>query len=298
MSLQDSFYYMLGIGFLALAKAKNMLRGYSTPKPFDSSDVARCVEYDIRVVDQWLSRLREYAPGKSALAGKSVLELGPGSDLGIGLYLLAKGCSQYNACDVHALMESTPEIFYARLFARIQALDPKVDLDFLREQLKSARAGNPSRLNLVVRDDFDIAAALGESTVDLIFSQAACEHFDDLEATVSQLSTVCKPGAVLIAEIDLKTHTRWIRDKDPNNIYRYSCRVYNIFRFRGIPNRVRPFQYKEILERSGWTDVAIIPLRTLRAQAGDNSGYNQAFADEKNQMDLLSVVLCATKSGN
>lgn len=297
MSLRDNFYYMIGIVFLALAKGRNILRGYSTPKPFDYSDVSRCVQYDINVVDHWLSHLRDYTPGADSLVGMNVLELGPGSDLGIGLYLLARGCARYNAIDVHDLMGFTPDRFYDQLFEQIGCLAPNVDMDCLKEQLRKAKAETPSRLNYLVRDDFDIISALGESTVDLVFSQAAFEHFDDIEAVVAQLSAVCKSGAILIAEIDLKTHTRWIRDKDPNNIYRYSDWVYDLFRFRGIPNRVRPFQYKEVFQRYGWTNIAIVPLRKLNDPERNYAGLDKAFADENNQMDCLSIVFCARKSG-
>lgn len=295
MSMRDRFYYVIGIGFLALAKAANILRGYSTPKPFDRSESVRCVDYDIHVVDAWLNHLRNYAPGEESLAGKNVLELGPGSDLGIGLYLLAKGCAQYNACDVHDLARSTPGDFYDRLFERISNIVPAADLVGLKAQLRAVQAGTSSRLNYKVSKKFDIASAMGGSTVDLVFSQAAFEHFDDAESTVSQLGTVCKPGAIVIAEIDLKTHTRWIRDRDPNNIYRYSSRVYDLFHFRGIPSRVRPYQYQEMFERHGWINIAIVPLVELPGPERGRSGLDAAFVDPRNQMDHLSIVLCATK---
>ena len=295
MFLRNSFFYTAGIGFLALAKVKNILKGYSTPKPYDMSSSQRCIDYDIRVVEDWLTHLRKFSPEDSSLEGKSVLELGPGTDLGIGIYLLSKGCSKYNACDVNDIMKSTPESFYDDLFTALEGMKGKADINFLKDQLKEAKAGRPSRLNYVIRKDFDILSAFGASTVDLVFSQAAFEHFDDIDATISQLSSVCRPGAKIAVLIDLKTHSRWIRDKDPNNIYRYSKRIYNAFWFRGIPNRVRPYQYKEALERSGWRDVSVTPLTMVNDHGKGRSGMNKAFADRKNQMECLSVMVCARK---
>src|SRR5262245_6591585 len=112
MDLRNACLFGAGIGFLGLAKTKNLLQGYSTPKPFDVSDSDRCIDYDIRIVEFWLAYLQQYTFGQITLAGKSVLELGPGSDLGIGLYLLSKGCLQYNACDVNNLVKSVPDGFY------------------------------------------------------------------------------------------------------------------------------------------------------------------------------------------
>ena len=289
------FFYVTGIVFLALAKGKNILNGYSTPKPFGISDRAKCVDYDIQVVDNWLSYLNGYTCTEYPLSGKKVLELGPGSDLGIGIYLLAKGCLQYNACDVNNLVKSVPYTFYDHLFSKLQCIEMPVTISFLKEQLEKTRTGGPSQLNYIVREDFDISSAFGESTIDLIFSQAAFEHFDDVEKTVSQLSKICKPGAIAVVMIDLQTHSRWIRAKDPNNIYRYPHFIYNLFRFRGIPNRLRPLQYKTIFEKYGWGDISIVPLKKLENHESGYMRLDKPFLNSENQMDYLMVMLCATR---
>jgi len=294
MAMRDTFFFAAGLAFLLLAKAKNVLHGYSSPKPFDISDAERCVTYDMAVVDEWLSHLERYVGGADddfGLSGRDVLELGPGSDLGVGLYLLSKGVHSYSACDVNNLALAVSDSFYETLFARLRA-DGKVDSsELLRAELARTKHGAASRLNYVVRDDFDLASAFGENAVDLVFSQAAFEHFDDIDATVGGLSSVCRPGAVIVAEIDLKTHSRWIRDKDPNNIYRYPQWLYHAFWFRGAPNRQRPVQYIAAFERHGWTDIVVLPLS--RRDTQDDSSLNAAFRDASNEMSLLSVVLCA-----
>ena len=201
MSLQNTFFKVVGIGFLFLAKIKNILHGYSSPKPFDISETKRCIDYDIKVVDQWLFYLQKYTGNKGSIEGKNILELGPGSDLGIGLYLLSKGCTQYNACDVNDLMKATPDFFYDALFDEIDNINKNADIDFLKKQLQKSKAGITSKLNYVVHDDFDLISSFGKSSVDLVFSQAAFEHFDDIELTFLHLTSVCRPNAILIAEI-------------------------------------------------------------------------------------------------
>ncbi len=295
MSLRDSFFYAAGIGFLTLAKAKNVLRGYSTPKPFDLSDTEKCINYDFRAVNDWLRHLDGYSNGSYSVAGKHILELGPGSDLGIGLTLLAKGCAQYNACDVNNLAASAPGSFYEAFFHKLKATEPNTDVEFLKRELATQKAGKPSKLNYVVRPDFDLIAAFGKASIDLVFSLAAFEHFDDIDKTIAQLSEVCKPGAVVVLDIDLQTHSRWIREKDPNNIYRYPKFLYDLFWFRGIPNRKRPYQYREALERHGWTDISVKPLKTTKAAQSSYSGMHREFSDPCNQMDCLTVLLCARK---
>lgn len=283
---------------MALAKVKHMLRGYASPKPFGMSEVDRCVAYDIKVVDEWLAYFERYTKGEGSLDGKHVLELGPGSDLGAGMYLLSKGAYQYNACDVNSLVTSAPDKFYQRLYQRLQTMEPQTNVDFLQQQLDALKAGQPSRLNYVVRDDFDLIAAFGEETMDVVFSQAAFEHFDDVEATVSRLTSVCKPGAIAVIEVDLKTHSRWISDKDPNNIYRYSEAIYNLFKFRGIPNRVRPYEYVDAFRRFGWQNIELIPISQQRDTENSYSGMDKQFSAPKNQMDYLSIMICATRGLN
>lgn len=293
--LRNISFFVLGIGFLALAKIKNMMHGYSTPKPFDVSHSAKCIDYDMQVVEQWISYLQEYTGNDYSLAGKNVLELGPGSDLGVGLCLLSRGCERYNACDVNDLMKSTPDSFYEELFERLATSAGESVVMTLNAHLKAAKQGSTSHINYVVRGDFDLVSAFGESTVDLVFSQAAFEHFDDIDATFSQLSTVCAPGAVLVTEIDLATHSRWICDKDPNNIYRYPNSVYNALRFRGSPNRVRPLEYRKSLERFGWTDIRIWPITEVNERNSGHIGMHKNFRGIENQMDILSIMLSARK---
>jgi SAM-dependent methyltransferase len=292
---RDLFLYAAGLGFLALAKAKHVLKGYSSPKPFSLAETDRSVAYDLKVVDEWLAHLERFTGRKDGVREKRVLELGPGSDLGVGLYLLAKGAAAYNACDVNDLTSGVPDSFYTALLDRVRAVEPAADLPSLATELKSARAGASSRLRLVVRKDFDLVAAFGAQSIDLVFSQAAFEHFDDVRDTVARLSTVCKPGALIVAVIDLKTHSRWIRDKDPNNIYRYPKWLYERFWFRGIPNRVRPHEYREAFAEHGWIDISTTPLAQLDDPLRAQAAASARFKDPRNELTHLSVVLCARK---
>lgn len=291
-------YYWIGFAFLVLNKIRHSMRGYTSPRPFPITQIKRAIEYDFSIVTHWLEILAEYTGTKADLAGKSVLELGPGADLGIGLIILWKGAKKYNAIDVHNLVKSVPDKLYEDLFhalGKTQA-DGKVPVDYLRSQLKLTQTEKNDRLNYICRQDFDITIFKDEG-IDLVFSQAAFEHFDDIDRAFSQLSRTVKRGTVLIAEIDLNTHTRWLRDVDPLNIYRYNDTIYNLFRFRGSPNRIRPFQYRETLEKYGWDNIRIIPLTRVEDKylSKVSKGLNPRFLDHKNQIEFLSVMLCATK---
>jgi len=270
-----------------------LLLGYTSPKPIS---IDRCIEYDVKTVNLWLFYLTLYTEEEDYIKGKNVLELGPGSGLGAGLRLLSKGAFAYNAIDINMMLSGAPSAFYDKFLEYLKKNDDGVDTEYLREELKKFENGKGEKLKYICRDDFNIVSAFGEKEIDIVFSFAAFEHFDDIEETVKQLSVVCKPKSVIIAQIDLKTHSRWIRNKDPNNIYRYSEAFYELVTFRGIPNRIRPFQYKEVFSKYGWENIVIAPLTTLdnEAKTGKND-LNGKFNDPVNQMDCLSVMLCARK---
>jgi SAM-dependent methyltransferase len=297
-TLLNWFFYWAGIVFLALSRARSIIKGYSAPKPFPIQESLKCVEYDIKVVDILITFLREYTQDAklSTLNKKSILELGPGSDLGVGLYLLSKSAKEYVAIDVNNLIQSVPERFYDVFFTYLREKE-HIDTSFLIEELNKTRSGNFDKLNYIYRKDFDIINAIGSRKVDIVFSNAAFEHFDNIYETIKAVSAVTIPGAIFIALVDLKTHSRWIRDKDPNNIYRYPRWLYRLLSTSGTPNRIRPYQYKEALEKNGWNNIKIKSGNTL-----EDARYNfikehldKEFIENINQMKYLSIWIGATK---
>jgi len=295
-SVANAFYKVAGVGFLALAKAKSALSGYSKSRPFSQDDIDHAVAYDVKVVDEWLEALSRYS-GRPAsqLAGGTILELGPGPDFGVGLYLRSLGVAQYCAADAFPLAFGAPTALYETMLARTCVNDPSL-AESLRKAVPSAeRPEGDGTIRYVVRSDFDVVAAFPGLRADYVFSQAAFEHFDDVETTLRQVTRVARPGAMLVAGIDLKTHTRWIRDKDPLNIYRYSDGFYRMFHFRGIPNRVRASEYVRILQSLGWRDV-----RRMRVDATEPDYFARVrnslaprFREDESRN--LWIVVCATR---
>jgi SAM-dependent methyltransferase len=279
--------------FLLMSKTRNMLFGYLS-KPFSEEEIEKCVKHDISIVDGWLECLKEYAPDY-AVDGKHILELGPGSDLGIGLYLLSKSAKKYTAIDVYDLVSKTSPKFYDSFFSHLKS--KQADTASLEEELRKFRGNEGGKLNYAVRGDFDLAKAMGDEKVDAVFSNSAFCVFEDVEKTIRDVSRIALPGAVFIASIDLKSLSRWIRDKDPNNVYRYSKWLYRLLSFRSSPNRVRPWQYKKFLEENGWKDVVIKPRKCLDRERLDyfRDYLDDKFKDEVNQMEFLSIWVCARK---
>lgn len=268
-AIKNIFFFGAGIAFLGLAKLKHSLRSYSTPKPFPVDQIDRCIDYDVHIVNHWFE-------SGADIEHKRILELGPGSDFGVGLYLLARGAAAYYAVDRNALAASVPDGFYERFRERYGTAMP--------DEVKD-------RLHYHVREDFDISAVLPPDCIDLVLSNAAFEHFDDVPSTVRHLSNVVRSGGTIIAGIDLQTHSRWIRDVDPMNIYRYPAWLYRLFHFPGQPNRVRPGEYRRAFETNGWTGVTTMPASTFEQPVR----VHRRFRDDSD-LGQLSIVLKATRS--
>ncbi|MBS0419051.1 MAG: class I SAM-dependent methyltransferase [Proteobacteria bacterium] len=261
-SLRDSaalqaIYYAAGIAFLALAKLKYLTQGYLTPKVVGADDVAGCVSYDRRIAQIFLQHVD--------VQGKRVLELGPGSDLGVGILLVQAGARGYVGVDRNPLVSERSAAVHAALGGVVEGV----------------------RYEVV--PDFQFAAKLGQGEFDVIVSNAAFEHFDDVPDVARQLATVVKPGGKLSVHIDLKTHSRWIRDKDPANIYRYPGWLYRLFYFPGQPNRLRPADYRRAFTAAGWKNVRTSPVdRTSRVGT-----VHGAF--DPSDMDQMTVLLEADR---
>lgn len=292
INMKNVLLFIVGFVLLALSKIKVSLQGYKDPKPIKREDIDQSIEYDLLVVEHWLANLERYC-GHSEIQGKRVLELGPGSDLGIGLKLLALGASEYHAFDVNPLINMTPPGFYERFFERLRF--DGFEVSEIKKQFSFFTRGRKSRLNYVDDPSFDLEKHFDEKSIDLVFSQAAFEHFDDVNQTIKSLSRICRDGAILVAEIDLQAHSRWVRDNDPNSIYRFPKWLYRLVRYSGIPNRLRPFEYEQILGENGWAEIEVVPLKLVEPGSDACSGLHRDFREPENEMTKLTIMVTAKK---
>jgi hypothetical protein len=293
--ITNIFYYMVGLVLLLMVSLKHNFLGYKSPKPISNSRIDECIDYDLNTIQNWLSLFHRHIGFPLVIDGKHILELGPGSDLGVGLGLLAAGASKYSAIDVNNLAASANPRFYAHLFDKLAALYPGADV---KKDFEDNMNGHQSRLNYIVNSDFNLKSYFLSDKIDLVVSQAAFEHFDDIHSTIQQLTLISNPDAIAVITIDLKTHTRWIRERDPNNIYRYSNWIYDSMRFPGMPNRVRPFEYRNAFLNNGWKDVRLIALNKLSDNQYSSifEFLNLQFRNQESAMEHLDILICASKS--
>lgn len=277
-------YFTAGLGLLALAWAKNRLSGYTTPSLVAQGDQPAAVAYVREVVDDWLA----YLPAGEDLAGRDVLELCPGASLGTGALLLALGARSYHAIDKFALLRDPPGFYDSVL----DGLDARfASADIARARAIAAGGGLTYRADFA----FDIGALAEYRRFGLMTSYVALEHFEDIAASARAMANLAAPGCLALHMIDFRTHTRWIREVDPNNIYRYPAALYRLFGFPGQHNRLRPDDYVRAFADAGWRDVAVLPAEHLPDALRPHGlgGFAPRFAHPEARMDMLAGVLVA-----
>ena len=281
--------YFIGLLYLILSKIKYKLLKY-TPKPI--ANFNDCIEYDISVVNHWSQHAKKYF-NDFDINGKTVVEIGPGQDLGIALILIAKGAKKYYAFDIHNLILNIDKNFYETIANKIEIKAEFKPSDLVDMVTSYSKTGN-GVVNYICKPQIDYEE-IDNNDVDIVFSQAALEHLTDIQKQIQLLSRKCKKDSLFIAEVDLRAHSRWVRDHDPLNIYLYNNFIYNIFRHKASPNRIRPVEYISILQNNGWKDIKIIPLTTV------NDFYLEQIRNKicsqflDNEISYLTILLVAKK---
>lgn len=199
-------------------------------------------------------------PLRGHLLGADVLEIGPGSNVGVGLLALLAGASSVTCLDIaphpqEHTQESGPDDLYPAL-VKTAATYPDTYL-VAPALLKRARE-EPERLarELLERirwcSPMDIARnTLPAASLDVIWSHTCFEHFADPAGAVAQIARLLRPGGVTSHQIDLRDHRDFNR---PLDFLAHSDTIWRLATSR-LPNAVRhrwrASQYRAAFEARG-----------------------------------------------
>jgi SAM-dependent methyltransferase len=143
-----------------------------------------------------------------SLKGKSVLEFGSDPLPGLPLIMLLNGVNTYYANNKipinNRISESYVKLIYAILSGVLPENPPSLDAvgRFISNQqfeLSSEKLINLSPLTAE-------SISLSDESVDMIFSFSVLEHVGDPRTVISNMYRLLKPGAIMIANIDLRDH--------------------------------------------------------------------------------------------
>lgn len=183
-------------------------------------------------VDKLIDRVAETT---GPVAGKSVLEIGPGDNLATGLVFLSQGARSYTALDRFAGDYSGPraQMWYAAV-RKARGLPEGVFPD-----------------DRVTALACSVEAAKSVGQYDLICSHAVGEHVSDVSALARLTYESLSPGGVAVHIVDFSGHAIE-DDADPLFFRRFPRPVWSAMGSnRGFPNRVPFSRFLSKLRHAG-----------------------------------------------
>lgn len=203
----------------------------------------------------------------------SVMEIGPGGNLGALLMYLAAGCDRGVAFDVVPLVTDQQELY--------QDLTP--DASELLKRIEY-RTGEPIE-----------KSSLPDSSFDMIFSAACLEHVADPAEALRAIYRLLKPGAVTTHSIDLRDHRDF---NEPLAFLKHSERTWRAASSRRlVTNRWRASDWHRGFEEAGFVDVEVEPHDQVTITKAMRARFHRSF-HSKDLADLgtLLVNVTATKA--
>lgn len=237
-------------------------------------------------------------PLRGHLLGADVLEIGPGSNVGVGLLALLAGANSVTCLDIAP--QSGPDDLYPALVKTAAAYP---DTYLVAPALLKRASENPERLarDLLERirwcSPMDIARnTLPAASLDVIWSHTCFEHFADPAGAIAQIARLLRPGGVTSHQIDLRDHRDFNR---PLDFLAHSDTIWRLATSH-LPNaarhRWRASQYRAAFEGQG-LDVLYLEVahKTIVTEE-----MRQRFARCFQRLDLedlgiLSLLLLARK---
>jgi SAM-dependent methyltransferase len=197
------------------------------------------------VEDQIVRLFRRAGVDPPALAGQSLLEIGPGGNFALAAVLLAQGVGRVTCLDRDRLCFDSGirtdlyEELNRRLDGGLSALVVRVgDRCQLSPERFEYRVGAPIEM-----------APFGDASFDFIFSCACLEHVDDPERALRQMHRILRPGGLMLHQIDFRDHRDFSR---PLEFLRYREALWRWISAGSYLNRWRPSQFRGAFSRIGF----------------------------------------------
>lgn len=195
------------------------------------------------------------AIGWEGIRDKTIVEIGPGDAIPLGLLFLGAGAKQYVVVDrflgsvsnaparhlYRALIEAAPEKL--RQGWQEKGLDPY--------QYPWLEAGDFSPRIKLIRKSIEETDLDESERGDIIISFNVVEHLSDATRAFGKMAEILKPGGSMVHRVDYGPHG--YGQDNPLKFLTVSNRLWRLMGSnRGWPNRLRHSQVVQALENSGF----------------------------------------------
>jgi SAM-dependent methyltransferase len=144
-----------------------------------------------------------------SLAGRTVLEIGPGANFGSVLVLAAYGARPLVADRFLASWQADYHpAFYAALADDLSRQDPDADV----RQIRALSAASDYPAEIVGRFESALEEVpVASDSIDVVVSNAVVEHLYNLERSFAQLQRITRPGGLGLHQVDHRDHRDFSR---------------------------------------------------------------------------------------
>jgi SAM-dependent methyltransferase len=192
------------------------------------------------------------------IPNKTILEVGPGDNLGVALKLISLGARKVICLDRFRCQrdEAKVQAVYRELIERMTPPERGRCLEALLPAQEGYRFRS-DRIEYVPDTEVERSLGIfGGRVADIIVSNAVLEHVYDLEETFRNLDLLLKPGGYMYHGVDLRCHNRFERTSElyfltiPQWLWNLmGCNI-------GAPNRKRIGFYKHLFEKFNLTLIS------------------------------------------
>lgn len=281
-------------GIIAREMFKNIVMGNSfltgirnkiaSGRTTGALDIERSHKHVLSIFEQYTLGLKDAGLSPDYFKGKTILEIGPGSNLGVELCFIGKGAKRAYALDRFKDVQSTPKV--AELYERIIQQMPE-------EEKVRVKAVYKTEKGLPVIDE-NMVSYLGECAledvlskfkhpsgncslkVDVVVSHLALEHVAKLSKGIFMVSQMLNPGGICIFTCNLKSLGGvYMHHTEPLRLLNYSESLWQkMFSERGGSNRVRAFGYRKRLEVNNFSILSFEVLEKMSLEELDKIRWN------------------------
>ncbi|WP_295392729.1 class I SAM-dependent methyltransferase [uncultured Thiodictyon sp.] len=242
--------------------------------------------------------------GSPAPLGQTLVEIGPGGNLGNALILIASGARRVYCVDNyrHVDFQSKLTAFYRGLIADILAHPERLPIAdpalWDRRQAAQALAEavtfagdtvafSPDRIVYLAPCEAQ-TMPLPDRSIDVLFSHAVLEHVKHPAAVCREFSRVLRPGGYFSHVIDLRDHF------DPLGLamLRYPAWLWHLMssNSHGHVNRCRAVHFEQFFNDAGATLLQSQATQMLRDVALIPAVLSKEFADlSLNQLQIIGL---------
>lgn len=241
---------------------------HQTGRGEEGGDAKEVADYFIRCFHDYGEQLGlGEAEFSEYLAGKCILEYGPGDVLGVALLIYAHGARSVSCVDQFPLSSMSDKNvgIYAQILKSLDgACRKRADSAFL-EIGNPASGFNPAAVSYTVTKN-GLIGAKGE--FDLIISRAVLEHVSNLEDTMRDIQQGMKTDGIAIHQVDLRSHG--LDRYKTFDFMTWPTAIYKLmYSHKGFPNRWRVDKYRELAKRtnlrlSRLTPTDRVPVEDLK----------------------------------